>query len=373
MLKLSKSQLKLLVIKCLHLLAAVVVVIFLALHFTDNQQEEKNRPKTIEGNETYLSAYEKFSRENELHRGSFFEKNEVIDATQEDYNREIYLAAEAGASTDLTNTADISKIYEELYEETLPDDVIDETTISRKEKLKPTQSVPMKEPAYSGKTPLLVIVIDDMGINHHRTAEINSLKYPLTASFLTYGSHLKEQVNQSKSSGHEIMLHAPMEALGKVENAPDVLTTDMSLDEIRTNFIVMLNKIEGIKGINNHMGSKLTQDKERMNIIMEVLRDKDLFFLDSKTSAQSVAEKTAAEYGVKHAARNVFLDNNNDKEYILQQLQKTENLARKNGYAIAIGHPKSQTFAALSEWLPQLQKKGIELVHLSRLIDSLNN
>lgn len=369
----SKSQLRLLAIKCLHLIAAVAVVIFLIFHFTDQPVKEKEVTNIENGDETYVSAYEKFSLDNELHKGPFMETGKVLDATDEDYNHEIYLTAEMGASTDLTYSDDISQIYEQLYEETLPDDVLDENIAIQNEKLKSIEVMPIKKPPYFGKKPMIAIVIDDMGINHHRTSEINSLKYPLTSSFLTYGTHLKEQIGQSISAGHEIMLHAPMEALGSIDNAPDVLTTAMSLDEIEDKFKVMLTKIPEIKGINNHMGSKLTQDKERMKIIMNILKEKGLFFLDSKTSAQSIADEVAADVGVKHVVRNVFLDNNNDKTYILEQLNKTEKLAQKNGYAIAIGHPKSQTFIALNEWLSTIDTKGIKLVHLSEIVNILNN
>ena len=120
------------------------------------------------------------------------------------------------------------------------------------------------------------------------------------------------------------------------------------------------------------MGSKLTEDKEKMLAVMEVLQEQGLFFLDSKTSAASRAEEAAAEIGIAYAHRHVFLDNNNDKQYILGQLKKTEQLARKNGYAIAIGHPKTQTYAALKEWLPKLEQQGIEVVPLSRVIKVLN-
>ena len=120
------------------------------------------------------------------------------------------------------------------------------------------------------------------------------------------------------------------------------------------------------------MGSRLTEDKERMLAVMAVLKEQGLFFLDSKTSPKSTAATAAKESGIAYAHRHIFIDNNNDKDYILGQLAKAENVARRNGYAIAIGHPKTQTYAALKEWLPQLPEKGLVLMPLSRIVAELN-
>lgn len=370
--KLTASQIKLLLIKCAHLLAALVVLFFLGMYFG----EEDNPPET---SVDYISP----PRPTDIHQGSFLENNSldniissgniILDEVKEEIPEEeisdqITLAAEAGTSIVLPSENEISQIYEELYEETLPDDIIDEDIILNH----PESDAQAISEHTSHHSPLIAIIIDDMGINSQRTKDISSLNYPLTASFLSYAPNLDNKIEQSIASGHEIMLHAPMEALGKANCGPDALTTDMSPQEIQDNLKIMLEKVKFIKGINNHMGSKLTQDHERMIAVMKVLQERNLYFLDSKTSAQSVADQVAEEIGIKHATRNVFLDNNNDKEYILGQLQLTEQIARKNGYAIAIGHPKSQTFEALKEWLSTLTDKGLELVHLSEIIDLLN-
>lgn len=259
----------------------------------------------------------------------------------------------------------------QMYEEDLPEDIIEAHPLSNPKLLGKT-IIPAHKPPYFGEKPVLAVVIDDMGISAKRTADIASLKAPLTASFLTYGRNLEQQIENSRAAGQEIMIHVPMEAQKNIDAAPDVLTTQMSLDEIKTNLEKMLGKFQHVKGINNHMGSKLTEDKERMAAIMEVLKEHGLFFLDSKTSAASKAEEAAAEAGLAYAHRHVFIDNNNDKPYILGQLAKAENIARQNGYAIAIGHPKTQTFAALQEWLPELEEKGIELKPLSEIVEILN-
>ena len=262
-------------------------------------------------------------------------------------------------------------VLDQMYEEELPEDVLEAKPISNP-KLIGKNIIPGHKPPYFGEKPVLAVVIDDMGISAKRTADIASLKAPLTASFLTYGRNLDRQVENSRRAGQEIMIHVPMEAQKAVDTAPDVLTTKMTNQEIQKNLLIMLDKFHDVKGINNHMGSKLTEDKERMMAVMEILKEKGMFFLDSKTSASSKAEDAAAESGVPYAHRHVFIDNNNDKAYILGQLAKAEDVARKNGYAIAIGHPKTQNFAALKEWLPSLENKGIVLTPLSTIVTVLN-
>ena len=116
------------------------------------------------------------------------------------------------------------------------------------------------------------------------------------------------------------------------------------------------------------MGSLLTERTKNMGYIMEVLKKRGMFFLDSKTTGKSVAGKVAKEYGVEYISRDVFLDNKNDYNYIMGQFKQTEKKAHKNGYAVAIGHPYSQTLKALKDWLQEADKNGIEIVHVSELL-----
>ena len=219
--------------------------------------------------------------------------------------------------------------------------------------------------------PLIAIIIDDMGINKKRTLDIISLNAPLTSSFLTYGNNLEALAQKAQASGHEIMLHAPMEPKTSANLAPDTLKTDMSKEDIDNLFTQMLKKFENIEvsGVNNHMGSKFTEDKERLGYIMETIKNKGMFFIDSKTSAASKGKEIAIEQGAPFAQRDVFLDNENNYDYIIGQLKKAEHIALKKGYAIAICHPKSQTFLALKDWLSTLENKNIELVHTSKIVN----
>lgn len=277
---------------------------------------------------------------------------------------------------------------DKLYEETLPDNVIfddwEEPELTpeqiaegyhiyqRHTDVKQLNIVPKYKPAYFGEEPVIAVVIDDMGIAKKRTADIISLQAPLTASFLTYGADLENQVNAAKKAGMEIMLHAPMEPYSDADIAPDVLTTKMNNDEVRQGLEQMLAKFSDVKGMNNHMGSKFTEDKEKMQVVMEVLKEKDLFFLDSKTTSHSVGKELAQKNGVSYATRHVFIDNKNQVDYILNQLKIAEKIAKRNGYAVAIGHPKSGTYEALKQWLPSLKEKKIKILHMSDIVKVLH-
>ena len=260
-----------------------------------------------------------------------------------------------------------------FYEEKLPDDVIIPDAHEVKHPKISSMKIELsRKPPYFGKKPLIAIVIDDMGVSRKRTADIASLKYPLTSSFLTYVSDLDAQVASARKSGHEIMAHLPMQPQVSQNVSPDVLTVKMSKNQVSAGLKKMLAKFRNIKGVNNHMGSKFTEDEERMNVVMQELAKKNLFFLDSKTTAKSVGEKTADKNKVKYISRNVFLDNKDKFDYIMRQLHQVEKIARQNGYAVAIGHPKAQTHNALKVWLPTLKSRNIRLVHLSEIVDILN-
>ncbi len=299
------------------------------------------------------------------------------------YEENLYSCiARIGKSSLQSRSPGHEKSYE-LYEEELPEGIVrDEFSEIGTEKRymvhhadKSVRDVTInvsRKPYYFGPEPVIAIVIDDMGINVGRTRDISSLHAPLTSSFLTYGTRLDSQVKKAENAGHEIMIHVPMEPRKKANLAPDTLMTDMDEEEIKRELRRMLAKFGAVKGINNHMGSRFTEDRLRMSYVMDILREKDLFFLDSKTSAKSVGKTVAEKYKVPYAHRHVFLDNENDFDYIMRQLEASERLARRNGYAVAIGHPKSQTYKALKKWLEELDKKKIRVVHLSEIIKVLN-
>ena len=219
----------------------------------------------------------------------------------------------------------------------------------------------------------IAIVIDDMGASPLRTNKISEIKAPLTSSFVTFATNLQKQIAKAQKSGHEIMIHVPMEPKSNIFVSDDVLKVQMSESQIEQTFSGMLKKFQRVAGVNNHMGSKFTEYGNKLAPVMKLLAAHHLFFLDSKTTSYSAAEQEAARYHVPYVSRDVFLDNEDNLEYILRQLEKTEKIARQNGYAIAIGHPKVQTPKALNAWLQTLSHKNIELVPLSEIVALVNH
>lgn len=242
------------------------------------------------------------------------------------------------------------------------------------EKVSADQQPKQLSQAAAGGSVMVAVVIDDMGVSVPHTRDILSLEKPITASFLTYGAANRKQVKEAKGKGFEVMLHVPMMPHAKADLAPVTLSPDMQEDEIKNDFVQMLDRYKGLgmKGINNHMGSLFTEDEKSLGYVMQILKDRNLFFLDSKTTAKSVGAKVAAEYGVPYIARDVFLDNENDYNYIMKQLRQTEKIAHMRGYAVAIGHPRTQTYLALRDWMKELPERRIRLVRLGDLVRDVN-
>lgn len=217
--------------------------------------------------------------------------------------------------------------------------------------------------------PQIAIVIDDAGVDRRRTSQVIGLTGPMTISFLTYATKLEPLIKSARDAGHEIMLHVPMEPGNtKIDPGPKVLATALTDEEIIERLEWGIKRVPGVIGINNHMGSRFTQDERGMRLVMEVLRRHGLMFLDSRTSTKSVAASTAKLYEVPYAIRNVFLDHEPKLEVIQKQLQHLERAAQRNGYAVAIGHPRDSTIEALAQWLPVVAEKGFVLVPLSAII-----
>lgn len=266
----------------------------------------------------------------------------------------------------------ISKISEKLLKEKEEPEISETAPEDEEHILDNILNQAAKLPEKKEKA-MIAIVIDDMGVSIPHTNNIISLKKPMTASFLTYGAANKDKAEEAKKAGMEIMLHAPMMPHKPSDLAPVTLSPKMKPEEIQKELNKMLSRYDGVelKGINNHMGSAFTEDEKGMNTVMQLLKDKNLYFLDSKTTSKSVAKKYAQQHGVLYIARDVFLDNKNDYEYIMKQLNKTEKIAKMRGYAVAICHPRSQTYNALKDWVKNLDEKQIELVHLGKIINDL--
>lgn len=219
--------------------------------------------------------------------------------------------------------------------------------------------------------PKIVIVIDDMGLNMRNSREMANLKYPTTLAYMPYAQQLTKQTKTAYENGHELIVHMPMEPQDIAHNnpGPDALLTTVSADENRARLIRSLEKFDSyIIGLNNHMGSKMTADENALRPVMQVVKDRGLWFLDSRTIGNSVAGKLASELKIPYVARDIFLDNIETVPAVMAQLRLLEKMAKKRGYAVAIGHPYNCTVTALKEWMPNAKAKGFELVPLSAII-----
>lgn len=226
-------------------------------------------------------------------------------------------------------------------------------------------------PLFTNKKPKIAIVIDDMGMNFTRLRALADLKGPMSLAFLPYAENLAEQTQYAHNKGHELLVHMPMQPKSKtVDTGPIVLKPGMGKTELLAMLDKGLSQFDGFAGINNHMGSAFTEDVTGMRTILQELKKRGLFFLDSKTTAKSVGEGLAREIGVKYVGRDVFLDHVNTLEFINKQLAQAERVALKNGSAVAIGHPYPFTIEALEKWIPEAKAKGFELVTISTLVQN---
>lgn len=232
---------------------------------------------------------------------------------------------------------------------------------------KQIKPAPLKYPNIPGKG-RVAIIIDDMGMNRKNSFEVIELPKPLTLAFLPYAPKLQEITKQAKKAGHELLVHVPMQPIDRsIDPGPMELRDDMSAHSFETSLEKNMAAFDGYVGINNHMGSKLTQDQQSMDRIMNYLKVHDLIFIDSVTTPHSVAANSAAAHGLEYNQRDVFLDHEDNDAYVQQALYEIEKIAKRRGYAIAIGHPKETTIRQLEAWIPTLKDKGLTLVPVSML------
>ncbi len=212
------------------------------------------------------------------------------------------------------------------------------------------------------------IIIDDIGYHPRGDAAFLKLDLPLTLSVLPFSPVGRKVAGEAAAKGFEVMLHLPMEPKGypRSDPGPGALLTGMGTKELVEALIAGLNEVPQAKGVNNHMGSALTEDGKAMAVVMAELKRRGLFFIDSRTSARSRAQAEARRLGVPTARRAVFLDNVPQVEAIKAQLRRLIARAEAEGQAIAIAHPHPATLTALSQMSGEL-KRRLDLVPASRL------
>jgi len=220
----------------------------------------------------------------------------------------------------------------------------------------------------------VAIIIDDFGYNLNSTTRgLIELDYPITLAVLPRLSRSSEIALLAELSGKEVILHLPMEPCGYPDSSknpgPGAIFCNLSEDEIRKRVKENFDSLPQAVGLNNHMGSKATEDQRVISTILEEVKERNLYFVDSLTTKDSCGLKVAQEKGVKSAARSIFLDHKDDPTYINGQFDRLVRLAHKEGSAIAIGHVHSKSILnVLKERLPQLEEKGIKLVFASEVV-----
>jgi len=225
----------------------------------------------------------------------------------------------------------------------------------------------IEKPAF--KAPSIIIIIDDLGISPKNTRKIMALPGPLTLAFLPYAPRSKSLSAKAYEMGHEILIHMPMEPMNpELDLGGIAIKADYNEAEIQENLSMAFKNVSNFIGINNHMGSRVTQDSRIMDIVMERLRKEHLIYIDSRTISTSIANEQAAIAGIPHAQRDIFIDHEDTDEFVQSALAKAEKMAHKNGSAILIGHPKEVTIRNLTEWIPSLKEKGITLLPVSAVV-----
>ena len=219
--------------------------------------------------------------------------------------------------------------------------------------------------AQAGK---LSIVIDDFGYRPQNENKILQMPPPISVAILPNAPYAREMATKAHNQGREILIHLPMAPQSKQPLERDTLQPSMSSEEIQRIIRQAANNVPYAKGMNNHMGSAMTASLPGMQKVMQALGSYQLYFLDSVTIGNSQASKAAEGTGVKVIKRKIFLDDSQNEAAIRQQFNRAVALARRNGSAIAIGHPHPATIKVLQQMLPQLPA-DIVLVRPSALLN----
>ena len=215
----------------------------------------------------------------------------------------------------------------------------------------------------------IAIVLDDWGYSLNNIALVDEIKFPLTAAVLPNLRYSQEAAEELHKRGFEIILHLPMESQSKLGMEKNTILISMGAGEISAIVRAGLDNLGYARGVNNHMGSKVTQDSRVMEEVFRELKDKRLYFLDSAVTASSVSSDLARRMNVPFIKRGVFLDNRLEPEYIRGQLNKLKTVAKKNGFAVGIGHDRRVTLEILKEIMPGFEQEGYQLVFVSELVE----
>jgi len=215
------------------------------------------------------------------------------------------------------------------------------------------------------------IIIDDVGNNFEYGEQIINLPVTLTISILPKTAYAKDLARLARKNNKEVMLHLPMQSVEHHQRSPGTLDLHMTRKEFNRQLRLNLNSVPYIRGVNNHMGSLLTRHPGHMTWLMDELSQHgSLYFVDSKTTSKSIAEKIALEHKIPNLSRDFFLDPDNKKGTLRKQFDAFIQKINQRGYALAIAHPYPETIKFLKAHLDELREHGIKLIPVSKLIRS---
>ncbi|WP_339544924.1 divergent polysaccharide deacetylase family protein [Pseudomonas sp. RA_35y_Pfl2_P32] len=227
--------------------------------------------------------------------------------------------------------------------------------------------------ATSGQAPphkaYLSLIIDDLGQNLPRDRRVLALPGPVTTAIMPDTPHATEFAREAHRAGKVVILHMPMDPA----TGPFAWHPELSVEELRKRLDAAFKAVPFTAGLNNHMGSRMTAQRPAMTWLMAELQRRHKLFVDSRTSAQTVAAAEAQKVGLASASRDVFLDDERTEAAIYSQLQTAISLARKQGSAVMIGHPYPQTLAVLERELPKLKAQGIDWIDIRQMISVRGN
>ncbi len=220
------------------------------------------------------------------------------------------------------------------------------------------------------RRPRVVLIIDDLGRDKESVDRLLRIKQPINLAVLPHLPHSRYAAQSAYRGGKDVILHLPMEPkYSSGYNADDagegVLLLGFSIDRMKEELKKNILAVPNIVGVNNHMGSKFMENEKLVRIVMQELKARNLYFIDSLTTPDSLGYGIARRLGVKTLKRDVFIDQKEQgKEYTTEQLKRLVIIAEKNGIAVGIGHPYPQTIDALAEYLPKIDKK-VEFMKIS--------
>lgn len=220
--------------------------------------------------------------------------------------------------------------------------------------------------------PRMAFIIDDVGEYELGALELKKLNIPITASILPDSPGAHQEALWVEEYQLKAIIHLPMQPMnsnGKTYNPEEVITLKSTDEQIRNLIERARNIVPNAQGINNHEGSLVTSRPDIMNRVLKIIKEEDLFFIDSRTIGSTVAYDIARQLQIKTAAKDLFIDHVQTYSHSLAQIQKLVDIARKNGKAIGIGHPRPTTLKAIQDSLPLIQARGIKIVYVSELLE----